>query len=239
MSGNLTKLTIHAYTDKDFKTQVDDPYFEFKVPVNPESFTKNFKVELDTRTPQGSSGVNPIFKSIGPQDFKVEFLFDGTGTIQGYVGDKSDEGDEVSVHDQLNNFMKCVYDYDGEIHKPHYLIVFWGSDIEFHCVLSDLEVNYTLFDSTGFPVRVKINATFMSYLSDQTRLSMDKVSSPDLTHYRKVQQGDRLDLLTYKMYNDSTYFQKVANVNGLSTIRNLNAGINLKFPPLVQLDPNA
>jgi hypothetical protein len=237
MSGSLTKLTINAYTDKEFKKKVPDPYFEFKVPVNPESFTKNFKVELDKRTPHGSSGVNPNFKSIGPQDFKVEFLFDGTNTIEGYVGNKTEKGVDVSVHDQLSNFMKCVYDYDGDIHKPHYLIVFWGSEIEFHCVLSNLEVNYTLFDPTGFPIRVKINATFMSYLSDKTRLAKDKVSSPDLTHYQKVQQGDRLDLMTYKIYDDSIYFQKVAYANKLTSTRNLTPGFNMNFPPLDQLDP--
>lgn len=239
MSGNLTKLTFHAYMDKNFTDQVPDPYFEFKVPVNPETFTKNYKVELDTRSPHGSSGVAPNFKKIGPQEFKVEFLFDGTNTIEGYLGNKTDNGDDVSVQDQLHNFMKCVYEFDGDIHKPHYLIIFWGSEIEFHGVLSNLDVNYTLFDPTGFPIRVKINATFMNYLTDKTRLAKKKNSSPDLTHYKKVQQGDRLDLMTYKIYKDSKYFQKVAYSNGLSSIRNLKVGTNLKFQPLDQLDPNA
>jgi contractile injection system tube protein len=239
MSGSLTKLTIHAYLDKEFKQKVADPYFKFQVPVNPELFTKSYKVELDTRAPHGSSGVNPNFKAIGPQDFKVEFLFDGTNTIEGYVGNKGKKGEDVSVHNQLDNFMKCVYEYDGEIHKPHYLVVFWGSEIEFACVLSNLEVNYTLFDPTGFPIRVKINATFMSYATDKKLLAKARLQSPDLTHYQKVQQGDRLDSMTYAIYNDPKYFQKVAYTNNLSSTRNVKVGFNMKFPPLDQLDPNA
>jgi len=238
MSDRPTKLVIHAYTDKEFKNPVKGHEL-FTVPVNPESFTKTFKVELDARTPHGSSGVDPNFKSTGPQELKVEFLFDGTGTIEGYKGDTTDDGESISVHDQLDNFLRCVYNYDGEIHKPHYLIVFWGSEIKFPCVLSNLEVNHTLFDPTGFPIRIKINAGFMGYYTDKSRAAIARMASPDLTHYQKVKQGDRLDLLTYKIYNDPKYFLEVGYVNGLSSIRNVRSGTNLNFPPLTQLDSNA
>lgn len=66
---------------------------------------------------------------------------------------------------------------------------------------------------------------------------MDKTASPDLSHYQKVQQGDRLDLMTYKIYNDSKYFQEVAYVNKLTSTRNVQPGFNMNFPPLDQLDP--
>ena len=237
MSGNISKLVIHAFSDKEFKNELTGSLFT--APINPESFTKNFKVELDSRTPHGSSGVDPNFKSSGPQELKLEFILDGTGTMEGYKGIKNKEGKEASVHDQLENFLKCVYDYDGEIHKPHYLIVFWGSEIKFPCVLSNLEVNHTLFDNSGFPVRVKISATFMGYLTDKSRLALKQVHSADLTHYQKVKQGDRLDLMAYTIYNDPKYFLEVAYVNKLSSVRNIKAGINLNFPPLDQLGPNA
>jgi hypothetical protein len=98
-------------------------------------------------------------------------------------------------------------------------------------VLSNLDVNHTLFDPKGFPIRVKLNATFMGFITPQSQLALARINSPDLTHYRKVNASDRLDLLTYKIYNDSKYFLQVAKVNGLNALRNLKAGSNIYFPP--------
>lgn len=233
MSGNLAKLVIHSFTDKEFRNEIKDSLFT--APVNPESFTKNFKVELESRGAHGTPGRDPKFKSTGPQDLKLEFILDGTGTMEGYVEIKKKKPDKehpyLSVHEQLEAFLKCVYDYDGDIHRPRFLIVYWGSEIKFPCVLSNLDVNHTLFDPKGFPIRVRLSATFMGYITPQSQLALARINSPDLTHYRKTKQSDRLDLMTYHIYNDSKYFLQVARANNLSNLRRLKTGIDLYFPP--------
>ena len=233
MSGKLEKLVIISFRDKNFTDEVKDS--KFTAPINPESFTKTFKVERDARAAHGSSGRDPKFISTGPQELRLDFIMDGTGTMEGYVEVKSKKKDSkepyLSVHDQLEAFLKCVYDYDGDIHSPRYLIVFWGSEIKFPCVLTNLEVNHTLFDSNGFPVRVRLNATFMGYITPQSQAALKRISSPDLTHYRKVKAGDRLDLMTHRIYNDPRFLLQVAKVNGLSTIRRLRSGADIYFPP--------
>lgn len=229
MSGSIEKMVIYSFKDKNFTDEVKDS--KFVAPINPESFTKNFKVELETRGAHGSSGRDPKFKSTGPQELKLEFILDGTGTMEGYIGPKDKDGKDLSIHDALDKFLKCVYDYDGDIHRPRFLIVYWGSEIKFPCVLSNLDVNHTLFDPKGFPIRVKLNATFMGFITPQSQLALSRISSPDLTHYTKVNASDRLDLLTYKVYNDSNYFLQVAKANGLSALRNLKPGSNIYFPP--------
>lgn len=233
MSGNLAKLVIHSFTDKDFTNEVKESLFT--APINPESFTKNFKVELESRGPHGAPGRDPKFKSTGPQELKLEFILDGTGTMEGYFQVKKEQADKdhlyLSVHEQLEAFLKCVYDYDGNIHRPRFLIVFWGSEIKFPCVLSNLDVNHTLFDPKGFPVRVRLSATFMGFITPQSQLALKNIRSPDLTYYRKIKQGDRLDLMTFNIYNDSNYYLQVGRVNELSTVRKLKPGNDLYFPP--------
>jgi Contractile injection system tube protein len=229
MSGSLHKLVIHCYKDKNFTEEIKDSMFT--APINPESFTKNVKVELETRSAHGSAGKDPKFKSAGTEELKLDFILDGTGTMEGYLGPKDKDGKDVSVHDALDKFLKCVNDYDGEIHRPRFLIIFWGSEIKFPCVLSNLDINHTLFDPKGFPIRVKISATFVGYITPASQFALNKISSPDLTHYKKVGAGERLDLLTYKIYNDSKYFLQVARVNKLSFLRNIRPGTNLAFPP--------
>jgi hypothetical protein len=231
MSGSLAKLVIHSFKKNDFKEEATDSLFT--APINPESFTKNFKVNLDDSSAHGSPGKAPKFKSVGTQELKLEFILDGTGTMEGYVEAKKPGKNDVylSVSDQLKAFLKCVNDYDGDIHRPRFLIIIWGSEIRFPCVLSNLDVHHTLFDPQGFPVRIKITATFLNYASPQAQLAAAKINSPDMTHYRKTREGDRLDLMTYRIYNDSKYFMQVARSNGLTTLRKLTPGSDIYFPP--------
>jgi hypothetical protein len=200
----------------------------FTTPINPETFTKNYKVELDTTRGHGQSSTNPQYKSSAPQELKIEFVLDGTKTVEGYV----EEYKKLDVHDQLKKLLQCVYDVDGEIHRPRFLNIQWGSEIDFNCVLSSLDINHTLFNANGSPLRVKISASFTHYVSPKQRESGHQNKSPDLTHYRRVNQGDRLDLMTYNIYNDSNFFLQVAKANGLGSVRNLKPGIEIYLPPL-------
>lgn len=225
-SKTLAKLVIHSFDKNDFN--VEDKSKIFTTPVNPESFTKNYKVELDTRRGHGQPSTNPKYKSSVPQELRIDFILDGTGTIEGYT----DEYKKMDVHSQLKKLLECVYDINKEIHRPRFLIVQWGSEINFNCVLSSLDLNHTLFNPDGSPLRVKISASFIHYVSPAEQAQGKEMKSADLTHYRKVKEGDRLDLMTYNIYNDSKYFLQIANVNGLTRLRSLKTGSQLYFPPL-------
>jgi hypothetical protein len=225
-SKKLAKLIIHSYDKNDFKKENEDRLFT--TPINPESFTKNYKVELDTARGQGQASTNPQYKSSAPKELKIDFTLDGTKTLEGYV----DEYNKLSVHKQLKKLLSCVYDVVPETHRPPFLRVQWGSEIDFNCVLGTLDINHTLFNPDGSPLRVKVSMSFTQYVSPEERAKSNETKSPDLTHYRKVKQGDRLDLLTYNVYNDTKYFLQVAKVNGLTSSRKLNAGFQLYLPPL-------
>jgi len=219
---------IRSFGNRDFTGE--DPSRKFVTPINPESFTKNFKIDLDTRRGHGNQGTELRFKSTVPEELRLEFVLDGTGTMEGYGGDNTTYKNKP-VHEQLDDLLQCVYNFDGEIHRPRFLIVFWGSEIDFRCVLSSLDINYTLFNPAGEPLRAKINATFLNYKAREERLAEERRSSPDLTHYRKVEQSDRLDLMTHKIYNDTKYFLQVAKANDLTSVRNVQPGLDLFFPP--------
>jgi len=225
-SKSLSKLVIHSFEKNDFKEEDKDKLFT--TPINPESFTKNYKVELDTTRGHGQSNTNPQYKSSAPQELRIEFVLDGTKTLEGYV----DEYKNMDVHDQLDKLLKCVYDIAGETHRPRFLNVQWGSEINFNCVLQSLDINHTLFNPNGSPLRAKITASFIHYVSPEERAKGNQNHSPDLTHYRKFNQGDRLDLMTYKIYDNSNYFLQVGKVNGLSSVRNIKPGTEIYLPPL-------
>ena len=224
----LEKLIIRSFENRDFSGE--DTTRKFTTPINPESFTQTFKVNADTSQGHGNPGTEARYKSTEPEQLRLEFILDGTKTMEGYGGDNK-EYISKKVHDQLEDLKNCVYNFDGRIHRPRFLIVMWGSEVNFNCVLSNLDLNYTLFEPDGSPLRVKVNATFLAHKSREQLLAESRASSPDLTHYRKVIQGDRLDLLSNAIYNDSKYFMQLGIVNGLTTIRQVKPGTDLYFPP--------
>ena len=221
----VTKMVIHSFSDKDYKNELTQNLFT--VPINPESFTRNYKIDLDTRAGHGQPGTQPGYKASPPDDLKIEFILDGTGTLQGYPTQYSG----MSVHDQLDLFLTCCYKFNPDTHRPPFTMVVWGADINFKGLLSNVDLNYTLFLPNGDPLRVKVNATFKKSETDQQRA---KANSPDLTKARQVQLGDRLDNLTYSHYNDPSYFLQVGRANNLVTVRNLDVGKTLCFPPFAQ-----
>jgi nucleoid-associated protein YgaU len=82
-----------------------------------------------------------------------------------------------------------------------------------------------------------LSATFTSYTEQTLRLLEEKKESPDLTHARKVIAGDTLPLMTYRVYDDSSYYLQIAKVNGLISFRQLATNIDLRFPPLEKTRP--
>ncbi len=242
--GQLVKVSIEAFDNEDFtiKTKLDpNPIF---LPVNPESFTQNFKVEVNQQKGQGNQSTNANYKGTKPEELKLEFIFDGTNTIQGYnskldknfIPDQSSEENPVPVKRQLKRFMDTVYNMSGEIHRPHFLKVHWGDGFKFPCILTNLDLNYTLFEPSGDPLRIKASATFLNYIAQKERVAREKKRSPDLTHVRLVKAGDRLDLMTFDIYKDPKYVLQIAKANGLSTFRKIDPGVEMTFPPL---DKNA
>src|ERR1700754_349070 len=231
----LEKLIIRSFLDRQFKQEQED--LMFVAPINPETFTKNFRVSVDQQQGHGNEGTEIRYRSTAPEEFRLEFILDGTNTMEGYGGKFSDYP-TTPVSLQLQDFLECVYDMNGPIHRPNFLIVMWGSEVNFRCVLTNLDINYTLFEPDGSPIRVKIDATFLHHKSREEILAEAKPTSPDLTHYQKVKQGDRLDNLSFSIYNDPGFCTGLANYNGLTPLRKLRPGVQLSLPPLKKISSN-
>ena len=233
--GQLVKMTIEAYKNKKLTKPIKEEHQKFTIPVNPESYTENFKVEWDKKKGQGNQRTNPRFKSSETLEYKFEFILDGTQTIEGYqypVGEieAGQTGKLISVRKQIKRFLKTVYQMNCDIHKPNFLKLAWGSDFVLHCVLSNLDINYTLFRASGEPLRAKINATFLDYVEQERRSRKEDKKSPDLT--TKKQIPDTLPLSAFDLYGDANLYLQIAKVNQLTSIRNIDKSQEFVFPPL-------
>jgi Contractile injection system tube protein len=216
-TGQLEKLIIKAFTKADYSAS---PVAEFKVLFNPEEYQRVYDIEYEEGQGKGTTGSPMKFKRIKPQDYTLKFTIDGTGAA----------GEKADVPAKVKEFFDVV-GYDGNIHRPRYLQVIWGT-LKSNCVLLKAETTYKLFKPDGTPLRAVITSTFRENVDDSTRAKKENKKSPDLTHVRVIKEGDSLPLMAYEIYGDAAYYIAVAKANGMSHFRELKAGDRVLFPPL-------
>jgi hypothetical protein len=215
----LKKLAIVAYADPGFSQEVGT----YSVQINPESYRQTHTTQYTENDSTDTAGVTTKFYVQDPQKLNFDFYLDATGVMQPAI---------TSVATEIKNFKTIAYSYNGTIHSPNYLAVVWGSGVEFYCRLTSLDIDYTLFQSDGTPVRAKLSAGFEEYLSPQEIAQRANKSSPDMTHARIVVSGDTLPSMCNQIYGDSKYYLGVAAYNHLNNFRRLKPGSTLYFPPL-------
>lgn len=221
-NANVTKIVIRPFLNQKQDQRAGE---DFTIPVNPESYSQAYKVELKEKPAGGNQGSAPEYKFTSPEELKLEFTLDNTGTIEGNVYDGT------PVPKQVEKLLATVYKMQGEAHRPSILKIQWGSFFTFDCVLSSLDINYVLFKPNGEPLRAKVSASFKQYTEPQIRSRQENKKSPDLTRVIKVADGDTLPNLSYKSYGTPKYYPQVAYANKLMSIRTLRTGDDLVFPP--------
>lgn len=224
--GQLKKVEILAFTNKEL-TKPKKPR-KFVIPINPESFSRSLEIKHDKKTPQGSQGTDAKYTSTEPEQIDFEFTLDATNTLMGY--EESQKG--KSVTRQLDDLLQTVYYMNGDIHRPHYLKVIWGEQFTYDCVLTKMDINYTLFHPNGEPLRAKVKVAFKGYVEQNKRVREEKKSSPDLTHVLAFEAGQTLPAMVHEIYGDQAYYRQVAFANNLTSFRNIREGQEIIYPPL-------
>jgi len=222
-AGTLAKLTIQAYSDPKFSTLWDDPANPIIVGINPESYSQKLGASYTTEDAAGGTGQASSFNRDLGSKLSLTLLLDGTGAVPG--------ASNRTVDQQLNDLWRLGIRINPEIHSPNYLKLVWGS-LLFKCRLESLDIDYTLFNPDGTPLRAKVNADFSRFQENLDGRVEQALTSPDLTHKVVVGAGETLPLLCHRIYGDSAYYMKVARANGLTAFRDIKPGTVLAFPPL-------
>jgi LysM repeat protein len=221
MDGKLDKMRIEAYRKEDYS---DEPCARFTVMFNPSTYSQLYEVDYEARQGQGDTSSPQVFNKVKPQEYTFDLLFDGTGTA----------ARKVEVRKEIERFLRVTGKLDGDIHRPRYLLLCWGSLVS-RCVLKSAEISYTLFRPDGYPLRARVKAVFAENMDDTLRVAEERKSSPDLTHVHEVRAGEHLSLLAYRYYNDPARYLQVARFNKLNSYRCLEVGQRLAFPPIRDL----
>ncbi len=216
--GTLEKLLIMAYEKANYAGQ---PVDQFEAYLNPAEITFSYEVEYDSAQGSGTTNSRMNFKKMKPGDLSLSFYIDGAGA----------NGAAADVQQEVEKFQK-VTGYNGNIHRPNYLKVNWGTLPVKRCVLKSASVAYKLFRSQGVPLRAIITAAFTDNSDDQSRVAVAQDRSSDLMHMRLVKAGDNLPALCNTVYGEPGYYVEVARFNGIDDFRRLEVGRKVFFPPI-------
>jgi hypothetical protein len=216
----LERLTILAFATPDYSGV---PVGAFIAIVNPNEVTIGHEIEYNQSQGVGTTGARTDFARVKPSDLTLSFFLDGTGA----------NGVPILVQPLVELF-HVVTGYSGKLHRPHYLMVIWGTLVPRRCVLKSASVTYKLFHPSGIPLRALISATFTDTIDDQSRAARDQNESSDLTHRRIFRAGDSLPLLCHEIYGDAGRYLQVAEANNIANFRSIPVGTQLRFPPIAK-----
>lgn len=222
----LKKLKLTAI-DKDGNALPNIQPFELM--LNPESYTvKSTICYTDDQANGNKSGNTQKFSNQPAKEIILDpFIIDITGAVPNTLSPSYKSMKEV-----IESLEKVIYDIDGKEHRPPLIKLEWGI-LSYKAQLSSMDVKYTLFDTNGDPLRAQVSLTLKEHLTDEEKAAREQDCSQDLTHLAEVKDGDTLPLMCNRMYKDCSFYQEVAEVNGLDDFHQLIPGTFLKFPPIV------
>lgn len=169
-------------------------------------------------------GSLPEFMGSEPREMGVEIFLDS-----------SDEPTSNSVLKKVESLLACcdvtTKSIAAKQPSPPWVVFQWGSfsTARFTAYVSSVEAAYSLFGTTGVPIR----ATCRLQLHEiPSKTKGQNPTSGALTAQRvhRVVAGDSLESLAWREYGDSAAWRAIAEANGIDDPTRLANGVELVLP---------
>lgn len=172
------------------------PFKNIPVMFNPSDYTVSTSGEL---TGEGS-GIQ--FNKVNVQDFTVSLFFD-----------TYEDGSDVrkKTEDISSLVMPAVEGKDTK--QPPTCIFNWGG-FGYKGIIYKVDQKFTMFLSTGIPVRAELTVTFKSVVTKEEDAKFKAKEA--CRKIWTVKSGDRLDLIAYKILKDPSRWRKIAKANNIN-----------------------
>jgi LysM repeat protein len=217
-------LVISAYKTAKRTKKVNVIPSEFVCQINPSVIHISYGGHY-SQIPVINSTNPPVqFASMANRELRMTLNIDGSGAVSGLLSQ--------SVAQRIKHFLALTHDYHGDIHEPAFLIIKWGWLKTFSCRLSNVDIEYTEFDSQGNPTQAVLETLFIEDVPATKSAQLAKKSSPDLSHIHQVSAGESLPIIAAQYYGNASYYLQLAQFNQLDHLDQLEVGNQLQIPPL-------
>ena len=253
MAGKLVKACFVKYRSSGNSHSVDKKYY---VQFNPSQYSVSRSVSQTSTQGIGqdaAAGANQVSSAMQTK-MTVSIYFDTYNELKQEIGAVNFEHSEslsldpqmpsinynqstepkahTNVLEQIKNFLGLIK-YVPEEHEPPRVGFIWGQKVFFVGTVSEMDVEYTMFERDGTPVRAKINITMMGediYFDNRQR--QYPMESPDRTKQRNLLHGDQLWLLAQEEFGDVNRWKDIATANGIINPRKNRGAKELTVPAI-------
>lgn len=195
---------------------------------NPDSFSFT-KSATWNRTEAKAAGVAPAAEFQGTQaaSFTVEMFLDAF------------EATSNTIPDNVALLMKTLKPLESDLSQgkpqPPWVIFGWGTALTMTAIVKSLEVEYTMFDGTGTPLRARVKITMEEMPMIPGRTNPTSGGLATLASH-VVREGDTLASIAYRYYGNAAYWRALANANDVDDPIRLRPGTELILPSAAEFD---
>ena len=128
--------------------------------------------------------------------------------------------------------MATMLKYNEHAHAPLKVRFVWGK-LDFIGYVASSAIRYTMFSSSGTPVRAKLDLRICGEETDILQKKMQRTfSSPNRTKERLLPETDQLWMLANQEYDDPSMWKVIAEANGILNPRKMGRATILKVPSI-------
>lgn len=206
----------------------------FVCQFNPDQYHINTKGKLTKIERQGED--SPIVQFMGGSSstLDLKLYFDTSTSYEIKTGmvlakPRKEKAQDVSVY--TKKLMSLVR-IEGKVHRPPLVTFSWGT-IRFSGFVESVDVNYTMFEKGGTPVRAEVSLHIVSVeLRPLDTMKLSVKESPDRTKCITMTSDSSLWDIAQKEYGDASYWREIARANNILNPLKVPAGTQLKVPAL-------
>ncbi len=193
---------------------------------NPSEYDVSNSVKYAEKTiPGGRSTIHQFISGDSPT-LTMTLLFDTY--VPPSVDVPIEGGIDVSL---LTRQVISLTHIKGTLHRPPIVTFLWGT-VSFRGIVTDVKQKFTMFLTSGIPVRAKLDVTFKSIPQEGILSMLSPLESPDRTKYRILKEGEYLWNYANEEYASPSMWRVIAKENGIMNPLDVKPGQVLKLPAL-------
>src|SRR5471032_1049755 len=127
----MGNMRIVAYSDEKFATKV--PKGDYELMLNPDKLQWGRSIQYNEEAAVDASAPSPKYNKTHSEKLSFDVVIDCTGVI---------DPTRVDLPAEIAQLSKVIYDYNGDIHRPNFVIVNWGRGLAFKSVLTSFNLSY-------------------------------------------------------------------------------------------------
>lgn len=201
---------------------------EVECMFNPKEYTFSKQNKWSEKDTDKKAVSSMKFSGGAPANLKLQLLFD---TYEDH--ERSRAGDDVRKYTKgLWDMMKI----DEKKQEPPHCRFEWGDLWSFEAVIESISQKFTLFDTTGKPLRAVLDVSFKQ-IKDEGQYPRQNPTSGGSPYerLRTVREGETLLTIAYEELGSPAHWRHIADANDVADPLRLRPGLQLIIKPLLEL----